>query len=790
MVSCVRLRITPNIMWFQAKRRLKENECKADGQLPLLDKSFDDCSAELSADELQELLQLAVGTPWEEIEPDLLNVLVGRSDNENYDDDDDAIDVLYGYSGQDEEEEDAIISLFFNLYHSHGVADTDLLMSLAYLHREQQQSEEDGRADFSEETKDGTDYYEKHTDSVRTVAALLVDPGASYNAKLACLKVLLFLARKNSTSCAAFVSNPQQAADGDDECEESLRQVLAFCIAPRAEVAEIADETTLLWELRAVCLHLQEQTAADPPPSAPSSRNTSAVSASTKKRRNADPWEYVKEYLFETDAVLLKDLDVLHAAYASGLRNAVVLASVGYLRIEELTCGDRDDYYFKHNEAVHHVATFCMDHAEPQSSKVACLQCLQRSGYLLTTDTPMESGLDLTELMFFDKALAFCTDPSAYTESFLIRNEEEDHFLLLLWELRAVCLHILQQQEERHERVMEAVATVAESILAGAMAIETGLKQTTAAVTAGMDAGSQYVVRHTVPAESAWLQTDPKAAVVTLTYSGSVKRVTEQAREATSRTVRSIKDVSTQHIMLAAEQGNRWIMSQKPEHRTAMQAAGRVALATLGAASVIGEAVVTCTGAVAQGAAQASSVVVQHKYGNTAGQVVRDVGDTAGNLLRIARNVALLTGQSATRAMKVVAKHAGKVHVGKSNRKNYVDESHISAPIGEIPSGELESELERASDMTVNPCPTQSTQSDCVMKQCAGPASPLELSMAKEVADDIRRLDQSSLPVSDEADCTGSDLSAIKDVPVLIRGDMRTTLPSVATILFSTQRLE
>ena len=247
------------------------------------------------------------------------------------------------------------IDAFHTLFHSHGVQDSLLLTRLAYLQSEPSIIEDDDSGKAENNTNDS---YEPHAEAVRTVAAFLVDPAASCDAKLACLNVILQLVNNDS----ANRSNPQQAAaaaadKSHDDADGALREALAFCVAPRADVAEITNGTLLLWELRAVCLYEEEKLEQLSP------SNVAVVGSTTttqplmlRRNKRSEPWENVKEYLFQTDAVLLKDLDVLRDTYNLGVRNAVVLASVGYLRIEELLLSnnnnDRDVFYFKHNQAV------------------------------------------------------------------------------------------------------------------------------------------------------------------------------------------------------------------------------------------------------------------------------------------------------------------------------------------------------------------------------------------------------------------------------------------------------
>lgn len=685
---------------------------------------------------------------WTDIASDLQSVLTFGLDSQQMpnrqqlkehskdeeDDDSDAIDLLYGfYCAEDEESKEITrMDLFFQLVHDHSVDDSPLLLSLAHLRwelqQENQQLEGKSRAKISvsinyEEKKDDEDkehnattdkfsnvelhHLESHTNAIHDVASFLVDASRPYHSKLACLNVLLVEHHQPTNAFHSVYECHNHDAD-----ESMLRTVLAFCVAPHSEemaLQQVGRQHSdalllLLWELRALCLYLPttvsyKEEEVSPPTQSSKPRQWQRFARlsrfCTRPEQRQDStmrWENAREYLFATHAALLPDLDILHAAYdAGGINNVVVLASVGYLRIEtrpdvDLDFYQRDIFYHKHHEAIRHVATYFMDFAVQNSAKVACLQCLdveftsseQRqdfdgsvSGLLRqvysTTDT--SSG----NLLFYQKALRFCTDPTAYTESFLIRDDDRySAFMFLLWELRAVCLNIWQIQEERHERAMATVATVADSIIEGALTIEAGFFHGSAAVTAGIDAGSRFIISRTTPSQSTWLQTDRKTSVVTLTYSNSFRRATDMARYAIAATVSAIKDVSSHHAFSTAKGCSRWMTPRNPGHRVAIEATGHVALATLGAVSVVGEAVVSCTDDIAQSVASATRSLVSHKYGLTAGQVVEDFGKTAGNVLRIERNVTLLTSQTAARTVKLMARHTSKAHV-RQKRKPGVD---------------------------------------------------------------------------------------------------------------------
>ena len=94
--------------------------------------------------------------------------------------------------------------------------------------------------------------------------------------------------------------------------------------------------------------------------------------------------------------------------------------------------------------------------------------------------------------------------------------------------------------------------------------------------------------------------------------------------------------------------------------RTIAAAAGQVGMASLGAIAIVGEAVLQSTRQVAKQTAVVMANVVQHRYGSSAGQAVRDAADTTGNIICTMANVAVFQGRALT---KMVAKTTGKNHL-------------------------------------------------------------------------------------------------------------------------------
>jgi Senescence-associated protein len=297
------------------------------------------------------------------------------------------------------------------------------------------------------------------------------------------------------------------------------------------------------------------------------------------------------------------------------------------------------------NEAIKQISVFIASLEVPESPKIAAL------GFLLRNTEEARH------------AYQFCSDPQTDTSQF------EQHWCFVLWEFRAICLYERQKQELNHEQVMQVAGLAADVIVTTADCVQLILSGATELATEGMMSASDLVVSHFCLDEpsartEAFTQHDDKVSVVVRTCSGAAKRATDQARTVAAGTSRKIRTVSAHHLRQAVKK-----LPVPATQKTNVEAATHVAMACLGAIATVGEAVFQSTGDLAKGATKAASNIVQHKYGDTAGQVVQDVGDTIGNVIRTAKHVALLTGTTAL--PRSVAKATGKQHLG--DRTEYVN---------------------------------------------------------------------------------------------------------------------
>ncbi|KAL3910963.1 MAG: hypothetical protein SGARI_001871 [Bacillariaceae sp.] len=171
-----------------------------------------------------------------------------------------------------------------------------------------------------------------------------------------------------------------------------------------------------------------------------------------------------------------------------------------------------------------------------------------------------------------------------------------------------------------------------------------------------------------------WVEVDEsplikdRDAVVAKTLSGAAKRASEYAREGTKVAVSNVCDASLTGLQRVGNRlgDQRFAENLSPEGKAALHAAGKVGIATVGAAAIVGEAIAETGRSVATKTADVTADVVGHKYGVTAGEVTKNAADTADNLFRTMGNAALLDGKLFA---KTVARNVGKEQIDKDVEK-------------------------------------------------------------------------------------------------------------------------
>lgn len=261
------------------------------------------------------------------------------------------------------------------------------------------------------------------------------------------------------------------------------------------------------------------------------------------------------------------------------------------------------------------------------------------------------------------------------TLGFLLCKDTEPPFDkedVLLWELRAKCIRFQALQEEnvaptlKVKHVVNGGDKAAEYIAGAAKWVERSLEKTVPVINGGIESAGELLKNNLTPAQTELL--NPTSGSVTLTCAKAAREATDGVRVTAKLTADGIRDVSTTGINMAAKKFGERKLSQRivpgKDYRDMIAAAGRVGVAGLGAVAIVGEAVFETTKAVAQKTVAVTADVARHKYGDSAGRVVEDAGETTGNVLRTMTHVAMLNSTNVL--AKTVVKNTGKMQLQRN----------------------------------------------------------------------------------------------------------------------------
>jgi hypothetical protein len=353
-------------------------------------------------------------------------------------------------------------------------------------------------------------------------------------------------------------------------------------------------------------------------------------------------WEELEDDLFlilNGRSIHLEEFQKLHTA---GVTRSNLLRSLAYLASRP---SKRDEsLYFEH---ISSAAVYLAIGRSPREFKLAALKTL------MSCLSPVEAPWQMQESVI-DGTLVFLTRRSVDWE-YMEHSE-----MVLIWELRAMCLRQIEREKKRVDRVANTGDTAAVYISTGATLMQEGMARSVPAISHQIDTAGKHVKEMIKSNEYPLIMS--RDAVVAMTYSDAAKRASEGARETTRQAVTGIRDASARGLNIAAGkfENSKFAESLPPEGREVMKAVGKVGMATIGAAAVVAEAMVETSRAVIEKTASVTADVVKHKYGTSAGQVVKDAGDTATNVLRTLAYVAMLEGSVVAKA---VMNNNGKNHV-------------------------------------------------------------------------------------------------------------------------------
>lgn len=162
------------------------------------------------------------------------------------------------------------------------------------------------------------------------------------------------------------------------------------------------------------------------------------------------------------------------------------------------------------------------------------------------------------------------------------------------------------------------------------------------------------------PSAEAWINTTRAVQEASNSTRVTAERAVDKVRDVVRATAQSRQSKRT-----SFEEAKR--KNPSPDkinsHEEVLHAVGHVGLAGIGAAAVVTDAMVEATKRLWTESSAVAAEVVEHKYGPTVGQVVRNSTDTVGNVgktIACVKTVALIPGKA---SLATVVKEAGKAHL-------------------------------------------------------------------------------------------------------------------------------
>jgi hypothetical protein len=154
-------------------------------------------------------------------------------------------------------------------------------------------------------------------------------------------------------------------------------------------------------------------------------------------------------------------------------------------------------------------------------------------------------------------------------------------------------------------------------------------------------------------------------------FSSASVDTTDAIRRRVRSAVFGVRDYSTRKLNDASELWKEKDVGRKiipdDDVRSMASAAGKVGVAALSASAIFAETLFEATGEVAKTSVQVVSEVTTHKHGEEVGEVVKNTGVAAGNVLRTITHVGMI---EASVLSKVVARNTAKVNTIENEQKD------------------------------------------------------------------------------------------------------------------------
>jgi len=388
--------------------------------------------------------------------------------------------------------------------------------------------------------------------------------------------------------------------------------------------------------------------------SSSSSSSTMRLSSPAALRRlhksQEERWEEIEDHLLILLNGRLDHLQLFRKLHNDGIQNEFLLESLAYL--SSVRKASNESAYYEHISAV---AAYLGVGRAKREDKLAVIRAL------MTCLSPPEALWQVRDAVI-EGTLDFITCRPNDEWEFMEHSETT-----LIWELRAMALRLLDRVQERVARVAKTGDSAAIMISVGVMLVEEGMMRAGAAISSHIElAGGK--VKDRLRANHYPLIMD-RDAVIALTFSDAAKRASVGATKTTKLAMAGIRDASNRGLELVANQfeNGKVAESLTPEGREALRAAGKVSLVMVGAAAIVGEALLENSRAVMEKTAVVTADVVKHKYGNSAGQVASDAGETVVNVMRALGSISAVS--EGHKVVQTISRGVGKEHAAREAEK-------------------------------------------------------------------------------------------------------------------------
>jgi hypothetical protein len=236
------------------------------------------------------------------------------------------------------------------------------------------------------------------------------------------------------------------------------------------------------------------------------------------------------------------------------------------------------------------------------------------------------------------------------------------------------------------EKVAIASDFISDNIFKGAVLVSDGLANVIVPnVTKGIEAIGDFVIRQnsnpSIPAVKRKTENHGTATKTKeeqeleelVSWTKDSAKASDSIRQGVRTLTYGIRDYSTRQIHTASrawqeKQIGKQVI-QDENIRESLVATGKVGVATIGASALLVESIFDTTKAIAQTSVKVAAKVGAHYHGEEVGNVIDNVGVTAGNVLRTVAHVGTLEAQVLSKA---VARNSAKVEM-KAKIKESVD---------------------------------------------------------------------------------------------------------------------